>query len=158
MIFRYNLFSWQNNNSPNQPSAFSSSTSKANCSYCNRTNGRASTWSLAGTRELGEQLEETAIRESKEETGLNIYDLEFINFQQFIYDPAFWKQRHFIFFDYAAKTDSMDVVLNNEAQAYIWIEPKEALEFDLDSYTRTSGGGVFEQNWSRVRLDQFCYY
>jgi nucleoside triphosphatase len=91
-----------------------------------------------GHVELGERLEETAVREAKEETGLDIYDLEFINFQQFIYDPAFWKQRHFIFFDYAAKTDSIDVVLNDEAQAYIWIEPKEALELELDSYTRTS--------------------
>jgi nucleoside triphosphatase len=91
-----------------------------------------------GHVELGERLEETAVREAKEETGLDIYDLEFINFQQFIYDPAFWKQRHFIFFDFAAKTDSSDVVLNDEAQAYIWIEPKAALELELDAYTRTS--------------------
>ncbi len=91
-----------------------------------------------GHVELGERLEETAVREAKEETGLDIYDLEFINFQEFIYDPAFWKQRHFIFFDYAAKTDSTDVVLNNEAQAYIWIKPQEALELELDAYTRTS--------------------
>lgn len=91
-----------------------------------------------GHVELGELLEETAVREAKEETGLDIYDLEFINFQQFIYDPAFWKQRHFIFFDFAAKTDSIDVVLNDEAQKYRWVEPKEALTLELDSYTRTS--------------------
>jgi nucleoside triphosphatase len=91
-----------------------------------------------GHVELGERLEETAVRETKEETGLDIYDLEFINFQQFIYDPAFWKQRHFIFFDFAAKTNDTDVMLNDEAQAYIWIEPKAALELELDAYTRTS--------------------
>lgn len=91
-----------------------------------------------GHVELGERLEEAAVRETKEETGLNIYDLEFINFQEFIYDPAFWKQRHFIFFDFSAKTDSTEVKLNDEAQAYIWIEPKEALNLELDSYTRTS--------------------
>jgi nucleoside triphosphatase len=91
-----------------------------------------------GHVELGERIEEAAVREAKEETGLDIYDLEFITFQQFIYDPAFWKQRHFIFFDFAAKTDSTDVVLNNEAQEYIWIEPKEALGLELDAYTRTS--------------------
>ena len=91
-----------------------------------------------GHVELGERLEETAVRETKEETGLDIYDLEFINFQQFIYDPAFWKQRHFIFFDFAAKQTDTDVVLNDEAQAYIWIEPKAALELELDAYTRTS--------------------
>ena len=89
-----------------------------------------------GHVELGERLEETATREAKEETGLDIYDLEFILFQEFVYDPAFWKQRHFIFFDFAAKTDSVDVVLNDEAQDYIWIEPREALDLKLDSYTR----------------------
>ena len=89
-----------------------------------------------GHVELGERLEETAVREAKEETGLDIYDLEFILFQQFIYDPAFWKQRHFIFFDFAAKTDSTNVVLNDEAQKFIWIKPEEALDLNLDTYTR----------------------
>ena len=89
-----------------------------------------------GHVELGERLEETAVREAKEETGLDIYDLEFILFQEFVYDPAFWKQRHFIFFDFAAKTNSTNVVLNHEAQKYIWIEPGEALDLKLDSYTR----------------------
>lgn len=89
-----------------------------------------------GHVELGERLEETAIREAKEETGLDIYDLEFILFQEFVYDPAFWKQRHFIFFDFAAKTDSTEVILNDEAQEYIWIEPEKALDLNLDSYTR----------------------
>ena len=91
-----------------------------------------------GHVELGERLEEAAVREAREETGLDVYDLEFINFQQFIYDPAFWKHRHFIFFDFAAKTESTDVVLNDEAQKYIWVEPEEALDLELDSYTRTS--------------------
>lgn len=91
-----------------------------------------------GHVELGERLEEAAVREVKEETGLDIYDLEFINFQQFIHDPAFWKKRHFIFFDFAAKTRSTDVRLNDEAQEFMWVEPEEALGMELDSYTRTS--------------------
>ena len=91
-----------------------------------------------GHLELGERLEEAAVREAKEETGLDVYDLEFINFQQFIYDPAFWKQRHFIFFDFAAKTEGTDVILNDEAQKFIWVELEEALNLELDSYTRAS--------------------
>lgn len=83
-----------------------------------------------GHVELGERLEEAAIREAKEETGLDIYDLEFINFQQFIYDPAFWKRRHFIFFDFSAKTD------DTEAQNYLWSQPEAALQLSLDHYTR----------------------
>ena len=91
-----------------------------------------------GHVELGERLEEAMAREAKEETGLDVYDAEFINFQQFIYDPAFWKKRHFIFFDFACKTDSTDVQLNDEAEGYIWVEPQQALTMELDSYTRRS--------------------
>ncbi|MFZ5879572.1 MAG: NUDIX domain-containing protein, partial [Chloroflexota bacterium] len=54
-----------------------------------------------GHVELGETLKQAVLREAKEETGLDVYDLEFICFQECIYDPAFWKPRHFIFFDYA---------------------------------------------------------
>ncbi len=91
-----------------------------------------------GHVELGERIEEAAVREAKEETGLDIYDLEFVTFQQFIYDPAFWKHRHFIFFDYAARADSTDVILNDEAQKYLWIAPGDALSLKLDAYTRIS--------------------
>ena len=91
-----------------------------------------------GHVELGERIEDTAIREAKEETGLDIYDLEFINFQQFIYDPSFWKPRHFIFFDYACRTESTRVVLNDEAEEHVWVQLDAALHLPLDTYTRTS--------------------
>ena len=98
-----------------------------------------------GHVELGERIEETVIREAKEETGLDVYDLEFINFQQFIYDPAFWKQRHFIFFDYACKTEDIKVILNDEAEEFVWINPREALNLPLDTYTRVSIGKYLEK-------------
>jgi len=91
-----------------------------------------------GHVELGERLEEAVIRETKEETGLDVYDIEFINFQQFIYDPAFWKQRHFIFFDYACKTESTQVQLNDEAEEHVWVRLEAAAQLPLDIYTRTS--------------------
>ncbi|MFN8412910.1 MAG: NUDIX domain-containing protein [Anaerolineales bacterium] len=101
-----------------------------------------------GHVELGERLEEAAVREAKEETGLDIYDLQFINFQQFIYDPAFWKKRHFIFFDYACKTDSLEVVLNDEAEEYVWVKIEAALQLPLDTYTRTSVERIVAGNLS----------
>lgn len=91
-----------------------------------------------GHVELGERLEEAVVREAWEETGLNVHDVEFINFQQFIHDPAFWKKRHFIFFDFACKTDELEVKLNEEAEDYVWVEPGRALTMELDGYTRRS--------------------
>ncbi|HTX89636.1 MAG TPA: NUDIX domain-containing protein, partial [Anaerolineales bacterium] len=91
-----------------------------------------------GHVELGESVEQTAIREAKEETGLDVRDLRFLCWQEFVYDPAFWKRRHFIFFDYACYTDSVDVHLNDEAEEYIWIEPEKALDLPVDAYTRRS--------------------
>lgn len=91
-----------------------------------------------GHVELGETIEQAVIREAKEETGLDVYDLQFINFQEFIHDPAFWKKRHFIFFDYVCKTDSLEVQLNDEAQEHVWVKLDVALHLELDSYTRTS--------------------
>lgn len=91
-----------------------------------------------GHVELGERLEDAAIREAKEETGLDIYDLKFVNFQQFIYDSTFWKRRHYIFFDYFCRTDSLEVRLNDEAEEHVWVKPDAALHLPLDSYTQVS--------------------
>ena len=91
-----------------------------------------------GHVELGERLEAAAVREAGEETGLKIRDLRFLCWQEFIYDPSFWKKRHFLFFDFAALTDSTDVKLNDEAEQYMWIEPTKALDLPIDPYTRVS--------------------
>jgi nucleoside triphosphatase len=99
-----------------------------------------------GHVELGERIEDTAIREAKEETGLDIYGLKFICFQEFIYDPSFWKPRHFIFFDYLCKTDSVDIQLNDEAQSYIWAQLDMVLNLPLDSYTRVAVEKIIEQS------------
>lgn len=91
-----------------------------------------------GHVDLGESLEGAAIREAREETGLEVYDLKFVCFQEFIHDPSFWKRRHFIFFDYACRADTVEVKLNEEAEAHVWIEPQAALDLPLDGYTRRS--------------------
>jgi nucleoside triphosphatase len=91
-----------------------------------------------GHVELGERIEQTVIREAKEETGLDVRELRFLCWQEFVYDPSFWKRRHFLFFDYACRAESTEVRLNDEAEDHLWIEPEKALELPIDSYTRVS--------------------
>jgi nucleoside triphosphatase len=63
-----------------------------------------------GHVELGETIEGAVRREAREETGLDVRELRFLCWQEFIYDPSFWKPRHFIFFDYTCRTESTEVV------------------------------------------------
>jgi nucleoside triphosphatase len=91
-----------------------------------------------GHIELGETAEHALTREVKEETGLYIYDVEFLCFQEFIYDDAFWERRHFIFLDYVCRTDSTDARLNSEAEEYVWVTLEEALRLAIDPYTRVA--------------------
>jgi len=88
-----------------------------------------------GHIELGERMEDALRREIKEETGLDIYDVKFLCLQEFVYDDAFWKRRHFIFFDYTCRTDSTEARLNSEAQEYVWVSLGDALRLPLDPYT-----------------------
>ncbi len=88
-----------------------------------------------GHVELGEKIEGALKREIKEETGLDIYDTEFILLQEFILDDAFWKKKHFIFLDFACKTNSPEVKLNSEGQEHVWIAPEEALKLPVEPYT-----------------------
>ena len=92
-----------------------------------------------GHIELGETAVDAARREIKEETGLEVRDLEFLCWQEYIYDDQFWKPRHFIFINFAAKMDEGKVILNDEAEEFIWVDPQKALEEpDVDSYTAVS--------------------
>jgi nucleoside triphosphatase len=89
-----------------------------------------------GHIKLGEKMVDALKREIKEETGLEIYDIEFITFQEFIFGEEFWKKKHFIFFDFACKTNSTEVKLNHEGQDFVWVTLDEALKLDVEPYTR----------------------
>jgi predicted acetyltransferase/8-oxo-dGTP pyrophosphatase MutT (NUDIX family) len=91
-----------------------------------------------GHAELGETLETALRREVMEETGLAVHDISFIGFQEFIFDLAYWKRRHFVFFDYACHTDTTEVHLNHEAEAYLWVTPEEALRLPIQPYAGKS--------------------
>jgi len=91
-----------------------------------------------GHIELGETIEQALKREIKEETNLNIFDIKFITLQEFIFGEEFHERRHFIFLDYACKTKTTNVALNEEGSDYIWTTLDKALELPVESYTRTT--------------------
>jgi nucleoside triphosphatase len=89
-----------------------------------------------GHIEIGETMKEALQREVKEETGLAVYDSQFICFWEFIEGKEFHKKKHMIFFNFSVKTKEHNVTLNNEAQEYLWIDPKKSLLLPLNKHTR----------------------
>lgn len=89
-----------------------------------------------GHVELGEKIEDTVKREVKEETGLDVFDLEFVGVLESIFDEAFLAKGHFIAHQYVCKTNSTNVILNEEGEEYLWVSLDEALKLNLESCTR----------------------
>lgn len=81
-----------------------------------------------GHLELGETFIECIKREVKEETNLEISNIELIGIQESIFSEEFHKKRHMIFLDYCCLVKNDNIKLNDEIQDYIWIMPEEALD------------------------------
>ena len=84
---------------------------------------------VKGKVEQGETPHETALRETKEETGIS--DIEFIDgFEESVeYDFRFKKEnihKKVIFF--LAKTNEKNIKLSHEHNDYLWLEYNDALK------------------------------
>jgi nucleoside triphosphatase len=79
-----------------------------------------------GHTELGETVEEALKREIREEVGLEIETIRFLQFQEAIYLPEFIHRKHFIFLDFLCETKTDHVQIdNNEIQDFLWVNPKK---------------------------------
>ena len=95
-------------------------------------------YSLPGGHiEIGETIEETVKREVKEETNLDVFDIQLLMVQECIFSEEFYKKKHFIFLDYICKTKDTDVILDKkEGTEHIWVTIDEAMKLPLNSYTK----------------------
>lgn len=78
-----------------------------------------------GHIEVGETMEQASKRETKEETGLDVYEPKFLVLHEYLPDGSFHTKRHFIFLNYLLKTDSTEVTLNDEAEDFVWVKPRK---------------------------------
>ena len=94
-------------------------------------------WAIPGGHvERGESLKSAVKREVKEETNLDVKNIEFVDIQESIFSKEFHKKRHFIFIDFCCNAVSSDIKLNNELQEHRWITANKSLKIRLNPSTR----------------------
>lgn len=91
---------------------------------------------VGGGLERGERLGECARREAKEETGLTVSNIRFVEMQEAVFPKQYHKKQHFIFIDFCAKAGDKKVRLNEEAEEYKWVSLRTALRMNLGPPTR----------------------
>ena len=109
-----------------------------------RTDKWSGKWGIPGGKiEYGESSENALRREISEETKLVISDIEFVLAQDCIGSEEFYRPEHFILLNYTCRlSGEPDVTLNEEAQAFRWVNETEALQLNINEPTRILLGTV----------------
>ena len=111
-------------------------------------------WTIPGGHvEMGESIEEAVKREAKEETGLDVHGLEFINVGENVFDRNFYKDKnptHMIFLDYCAKTDGTVVKPDGrEFNEYKWVSLEEIEVLEVGKYAKMAAKKMREKLCSK---------
>ncbi len=103
-----------------------------------RTHKWSDLWGIPGGKiRQGEPSIDALVREVKEETALDVSDIEFVMVQDCIGSKEFYRDAHFILLNYTCRcAGNQDVTLNEEAQEFRWVTIEEALGMPLNTPTR----------------------
>jgi phosphoglycolate phosphatase-like HAD superfamily hydrolase/ADP-ribose pyrophosphatase YjhB (NUDIX family) len=110
-----------------------------------RTQKWSHLWGIPGGKiKFGEPSVTALRRELKEETGLDVTDIEFVLVQDCIHSTEFYRDAHFILLNYTCRcSGSPPVQLNAEAQEFRWLAPADALALPLNQPTHVLLEAVF---------------
>lgn len=99
---------------------------------------KAGEWSLpGGSQNVGETVRETAAREVREETGVEIRDLKFLEVLDAIIPDGLGRvQFHYTLIDFLAEWASGDPAADDDAEHAEWIPLSKLPEIELWDKTR----------------------
>jgi phosphoglycolate phosphatase len=103
-----------------------------------RTHKWSNLWGIPGGKiKWGEPSEDALRREIKEETGLDVTDIEFVLVQDCIHSKEFYRDAHFVLLNYTCRcVGDPRVRLNEEARESRWVTTAEAIKMPLNTPTR----------------------
>ena len=103
-----------------------------------RTHKWSDLWGIPGGKtKYGEPSPAALRREVKEETNLEIGDIEFVLVQDCIHSKEFYREAHFVLLNYTCRVcGKTEVILNEEAQEFRWVSVEDALGMELNQPTR----------------------
>jgi phosphoglycolate phosphatase len=113
-----------------------------------RTHKWSNLWGIPGGKiKWGETSVEALKREVKEETNLDIINIEFVLVQDCIHSKEFYRDAHFILLNYKCACVGEPVVkLNDEAREHRWVSPERAAAMPINQPTRHLLAAVMQSN------------
>ncbi len=112
-------------------------------------------WGVPGGKiDWGETMEAALKREFIEEVGLELFNIRFALNQEAVLDNQFHKPAHFVLINYFAESMSEEVIPNQEIAEWAWVEPEQAFEYELNTFTRTLVEAYLHQNISTPSILQ----